>query len=274
MHILNSARSILRHGAHWLLRRKSFVRTVGPAKGFRLYPGPSGALMLDALNLGSMVKPTAEQRFLENLPPLPGGVIFDVGGFIGELTLAFARKVGPSGTIITFEPNPVNLEAIRRNVALNETCPVLLVPAGVGRSPALVELVYQAGSTATGSFDADIQATLKHVPVQRCVVQVDSLDSWIRVRSLPRPDMVKIDVEGLELDVLYGMEETVATAAPALYIELHGVGRPAKRRNAEAVLEWLRQHRYRVYHVESAQYVVPPLPAEVVCGHLYATKEP
>lgn len=274
MRILNSAVSLLRQGAHSLLVRRAFKRSVGPAKGFRLYPGPSGVMMLDALGFGRLVKPTAEYLFLENLPAIPGGVVYDIGGFIGELTLAFARKVGSTGTVVTFEPNPLNQEAIRRNLNLNSTCPVTLIPAGVGSGPATLELVFQAGSTATGSLSPDIQSALKQIPVQRCTVQVDSLDHWVQAYSLPLPNLVKIDVEGLEQAVLSGMEGTVAASSPALYIELHGVGRPAKQRNAEAVVCWLQQHGYSVFHVESARVVTTPLPSDVFSGHLYATKAP
>jgi hypothetical protein len=83
---------------------------------------------------------------------------------------------------------------------------------------------------------------------------------------------VKIDVEGLELDVLRGMRRTLAESAPELFVELHGAGPERKTANSAAVAELLLEAGYRVLHVETGAAVVEPAesPPE---GHLSAVVE-
>ena len=53
-------------------------------------------------------------------------------------------------------------------------------------------------------------------------VPMNWIDREISESSLPEPDIVKIDVEGVELDVLHGMTETIARRKPRLFVEIHG----------------------------------------------------
>ena len=49
----------------------------------------------------------------------PGMVVYDVGAHIGQYALFFAKRVGPGGRVLSFEPNPDIFEQLKRNVALN-----------------------------------------------------------------------------------------------------------------------------------------------------------
>ena len=77
---------------------------------------------------------TSEEVFLENLS-WTGTTVYDVGGFEGIMSLFFARCVGPTGRLITFEPNPANYAAIVANVALNGFAHVDVRPIAVGAAP-------------------------------------------------------------------------------------------------------------------------------------------
>jgi len=133
-------------------------------------------------------------------------------------------------------------------------------------------LVYDPTGTATGTLDAAIQDSMADRALKRCNVEVDSLDNLVSRYSLPPPHLVKIDVEGLELDVLKGMANLVSAHQPMLYIELHGVGPEGKRRNAQAVISWLTMRGYSLYHVESGQKVSEKDEPGVISGHLVASQ--
>jgi hypothetical protein len=81
---------------------------------------------------------------------------------------------------------------------------------------------------------------------------------------------VKIDVEGLELAVLRGMERTLARRAPDLLIEIHGADRTAKLINVTAVLGFLRAHGYESHHIELDRAVDEQSAALATHGHLHA----
>ena len=100
-------------------------------------------------------------------------------------------------------------------------------------------------------------------------IQVVSLDEDRMMERLPDPTFVKIDVEGLELDVLRGMPAPLRTARPALYIEMHGATMNEKRDNARAVVELLVNSGYAMQHVESGRRLTVSNSALGAQGHLY-----
>lgn len=70
-------------------------------------------------------------------------------------------------------------------------------------------------------------------------VEVDCLDNQIESRNLPKPDFIKINVEGLEYDVPLGMSETIKKFHPAFFIEMHGATLEKKTENATNIVNFL-----------------------------------
>lgn len=214
---------------------------------------------------------TAEESFLEQLN-LDGATVFDVGGYEGIFTLFFARKVGAGGRVVTFEPNPSNAARIAENVRLNGFPRVELRQIALGARPGRAALVFPADETARGSLEPRIADQIRAESGVRTVdVEVDTLDRQI-ASGLPDPDFVKLDVEGLELDVLRGMADVMTRRHPHLYIELHGADARLKLENLTAVTAVLWSHGYAVRHVESGRVLrgTDDLPT-AIRGHLYCT---
>jgi len=148
-----------------------------------------------------------------NVAAQPGDVVLDVGGCWGDTALYFARLVGPKGKVFTFEFDPENLEILRTNLALN--------PELAGR----IEVVEHALWSRTGD-------ALEFVPLGRMTavrrpddraaasLRVDTvtLDDFLEQKQVERVDFIKMDVEGAELDVIAGAQETISRMAPKLGI--------------------------------------------------------
>jgi FkbM family methyltransferase len=138
---------------------------------------------------------TPEERFLMSLE-LKGKTIYDIGGHIGFLTLFFARSVGNTGKVITFEPNPESCAKLQENVRLNNFVNVEIKGIGLGKKREKRALAVRREEPATGSMEENIQSKiLKEKWTKTFQVEIDSLDSQIELNSLPKPDFVKIDVE-------------------------------------------------------------------------------
>jgi FkbM family methyltransferase len=139
----------------------------------------------------------------------PGDWVVDVGANLGTHTLFFARQVGPSGRVVAFEPQRIVFQALCANMALNSVANVLCQPYAVGAEPGEIgvpALDYghenNFGGLTLGGAEGD------RVPV----LTLDSLE-------LPACRLIKIDVEGMERDVLAGAIETIARHRPLLYVE-------------------------------------------------------
>jgi FkbM family methyltransferase len=162
----------------------------------------------------------------------PGQVVLDIGANIGAHTLCFAQLVGPSGAVLAFEPQRIVFQMLCGNMALNAVTNVFANHLALGREvgTVLVPVLDYAqpgnyGGLALGSFASGERVS---------VVPLDSLD-------LPRCDFIKIDVEGMERDVLEGAARTIERFQPTLYVEND------RAEHSQALIAHLLGIGYRLY---------------------------
>jgi FkbM family methyltransferase len=149
-------------------------------------------------------------RFLE-AHNTEGWTCLDVGANVGAITLALAKFVGPAGKVYAFEPGPPNQQRLRANLALN---PKLLArtevfACGIGERPG--ELWWAEEEGNPGNALLSDKGTHK--------IPVITLDAFLGERPLSTVDFVKIDVEGMELQVMRGAGELLRGFRPAVYFE-------------------------------------------------------
>jgi len=154
-----------------------------------------------------------------------GAVCVDVGAHVGYYTLLAAKLVGPGGKVYAFEPSPRVYRALEQNLARNDVTNVtaLNVAAGAGCSTGtLYELA--EGSSGNSSLsprllDSPHGGTAdEYVSVE---VEICAADSRVPPEELTRVRMIKIDVEGYEVEALRGVERILAAGSPiAVIVEL------------------------------------------------------
>lgn len=144
----------------------------------------------------------------------PGDLALDVGANIGVHTLAMARIVGPTGFVLAFEPQRLVFQTLCANMALNSLDNVHCVNAGVSDRPGRLS-VSDPDPTSPNNFGGVEVSMLDVAPRAAPVPQV-TLDDFLDVASLK---FVKIDVEGMEAQVLRGARRTLDRFKPVLYVE-------------------------------------------------------
>jgi FkbM family methyltransferase len=144
-----------------------------------------------------------------------GGTLWDVGANVGFFALLGARLAGPTGRVVAWEPVAA-VAAHAREAALRSGLAVEVREAAVGAASGEQELLV-AGDASWSHLAARGNAA----GATRTRVQVTTLDAELGAGT-PPPDVVKLDVEGSEGDVLRGAAGLLATARPALVVELHG----------------------------------------------------
>jgi len=150
----------------------------------------------------------------------PGAVVYDLGGAVGYYTVIAARKVGPTGRVIAFEPLPANQEHLRHNVALNDFTHVECLGIAVGETAGRAQL--QLGRAHTQGRLAELPGTPASVGVGTIDVEVAAIDDLIGAGRIPPPSVMKIDIEGAEVEALRGAAATLRDHRPALLMEMHG----------------------------------------------------
>ena len=140
-----------------------------------------------------------------------GWTCFDVGANVGAITMALAKLTGPDGRIYAFEPGPPNLRRLRDNLNLNPDLSkrVEMIAAGVGRTPGELYWAEEKGNPGNALLGKTGTHETKIIP----------LDDFVREHAITKLDFVKIDVEGMELDVMHGAAETLRRFHPMLYFE-------------------------------------------------------
>ena len=194
-----------------------------------------------------------EEQFLCNLD-LKEKIIYDVGSHIGILTIFFAKKCG-GGRVISFEPNPETYLQLQNNVQLNQVNNVEILSMGIGDKQEIKTLAVRKYYPGSGSMEDDIKSDILREKYKTFQVEVDTLDNCIEKKDLPKPDLIKIDIEGMEYNALLGMAETLSKYKPLLYIEIHGSNERNKIENIQKIVKFIESHDYSIYHVESKQKI-------------------
>ena len=179
-----------------------------------------------------------------------GGVVLDIGANIGAAAFYLAAKVGPTGRVVAYEPDEVNLEIFRRNLEANGSPQQIeLVPKGVFDREDTLE--FFAGGNYTSSLLKTNYVTGDAEKYHVVRIPVTTLDSETTRLGLSRLDFVKMDVEGAEVAALKGARQTLERFHPTIIVETHVVNQVS---TASEVERLLRELGYRHFtHQNTAE---------------------
>lgn len=147
----------------------------------------------------------------------PGGTFLDVGAHIGYFSVLASRLVGPQGRVVAFEPTPRTAALTRRNLAPYPQARVVGMAAW-NRRETLTFNDFGWAHSAYNSFTAP-RLSGQAVTATPLTVPATDLDSYIEENGLI-PSLIKIDAESAEMQVLQGLERTMARHGPILSIEV------------------------------------------------------
>lgn len=169
----------------------------------------------------------------------PGQVFYDIGANAGFYTLLASRLVGSEGHVVAVEPLPRNLHYLRRHLTLNKTDNVTVVDAAAASVPGYAR------------FDAKPTPSMGRLsPQGGLVVRTFRLEALLD-DGLPPPDVIKMDIEGGEVDALKGAEGLLGigrATRPTIFLATHG---PSVHQEACELLD-------------DFGYVIEPLDAQLI----------
>lgn len=165
----------------------------------------------------------------------PGDLVVDAGAHIGTHTIAFAKAVGDKGHVLACEPQLWANYYLCANVALNalDNVTALRVCLGASRDRVTIARLDQRARQNFGALPIGGEGD---------TVDVVPLDSF----NLPACRLIKLDVEGAEIDVLRGAENTIARLRPIVFMEAN--------KNTRETIEFLLRHSYQLHWFSAPFY--------------------
>ncbi|MEQ9696125.1 FkbM family methyltransferase [Shimia sp. SDUM112013] len=164
-----------------------------------------------------------------------GGFVAEIGANIGVHTVPLAKHVGPSGFVHAVEPQPLVFQMLCGNLALNGLTNVDARNLGCGAKPGEVRFP-DIDYSVPGNYGGIGLDQFKETDGRRSV-QIQPFDTF----GCTRLDLLKIDVEGMETDVLRGAENTIRACRPVLYVEND---RPE---NSSVLIRYIQRQNYRIW---------------------------
>ena len=140
----------------------------------------------------------------------PDDVFLDIGANIGIYTIFAARRLGDGGAVAAVEPHLVNATRLLQNVRANELEDrVSVLTCALADASGFTDFNYRDWGAGTSNSqlgrcrDSRGQA---YEPAARELKAVTTVDALIAAGVIRRPQLIKIDVDGLELPILAGMQ--------------------------------------------------------------------
>ncbi len=136
-------------------------------------------------------------------------IVLDIGANVGAQTLFFAKKVGPEGSVLAFEPQRLVFQTLCGNMAINSITNVHCWNTAVGarQGQILVPRIDHERTIDLSAVEVGTAATGDRVPV----IAIDDM-------NLPRCDVMRIAAPGMESAILQGAASLLGRVKPILYI--------------------------------------------------------
>lgn len=182
--------------------------------------------------------PTYEKH-LRKFFDLKEGVFIDVGANLGKYTIMMARRFKDKGLVIGIEPEHHTLELLRKNIKINKLKNVFVVGKACSSKNGK-STFYLEGTTYSGGTHS-LKKDKHHVGKTR--IDVETLDSIVSRLKIKRVDLIKIDVEGSEIDVLKGAQKILRTYHPKIICE------SLNKESEEGIAKILKKFKYNVKRI-------------------------
>ncbi|MCP4668937.1 MAG: FkbM family methyltransferase [Deltaproteobacteria bacterium] len=144
-----------------------------------------------------------------------GDIVLDLGANIGYYALLESKLVGKTGLIYAVEPSPKTFQILKENVHLNGISTIKLFNLAMGDFVGKAQMHISKHLNLSRMSHSQLDENNgKTISVDMCTV-----DEFFKDRTYP--DLIRMDVEGYEIQIFRGMREIMAKRSPDIFIELH-----------------------------------------------------
>lgn len=220
----------------------------GPARGLKF--------KLDLVNRkeGAYFVGYYDKNILEIISKIikPGWIIWDCGTYLGFYTVFFSKLVGTEGFVVGIEPDISNLNRTLHNLRINRINNFKLLNfaiSGVNNKRKFI-LSYNTNSHIQGTYVGGNQNEYSEIEEYDKEIEVETrnLNYLIKINDVPAPNLIKLDIEGAELEVFKNDIDFINDLKPLLIVELHNP------ECDEALWEFSVKHNYALYSLQNKYF--------------------
>jgi len=176
-----------------------------------------------------------------------GVLAIDCGANLGVHTIEWAKRMTEWGSVIAIEAQERIYYALAGNIAINNCFNARAIHSAAARQKGTMKIPSADHTTAASFGSLELKKRDQTEFIGQAIdysdaklVEVDTIS--IDAMTVPRLDMIKIDVEGMELDVLEGAARSIADHRPILSVEL-------VKTDQEKLQSWLRTRGYTAFKI-------------------------
>lgn len=200
---------------------------------------------------GSYELPTV--RFIRSVLR-SGDTALDIGAQIGYLSLAMATSPVKQLRIVSFEPESHNIERLRTNVALNPGVNVTIVEKAASNVNGMLRLYlshdHNSGTHSTIANGINVSSDFVEIPSV-------TLDTYASENDIPNLRLMKIDVEGGELEVIKGASRVLRELRPIIVMEMSDALQAARGFTTPEFKKMLAADGYRSFTINDSGTLKP-----------------
>lgn len=147
------------------------------------------------------------EGYLQQYRPKPGDITINAGGYHGYFAIYLARKVGPTGHVYCFEPDPINASVIKKNIEHNKLKNITLIVKGLSNKNGIAPFEIRGSSSR-------ISSGINTLKIRTC-----RLDDEMRHHNVKSVNFISMDIEGSELNAIAGARQIVKNS-PGVHIAI------------------------------------------------------
>lgn len=166
--------------------------------------GIENTLITNGIKLLKKYKPEQNESY----------TVFDVGANFGYLSLVWNQTISKNGSIYAFEPHPIIYNSLQKSVHLNNISNLHLINKAVGDKEG--EMKLHLSNTTSNTLK---EVATKSKATKKVTIEVISIDEFMSTKPNLTIDLLKIDVDGIELKILKGAKNTILKYKPIIIVE-------------------------------------------------------
>jgi len=187
--------------------------------------------------VGSACEPVVRKEIV-----LKEGVAMDIGANCGMFTIPLAKMLGKKGRVVSIEPDKKNIKLLKKNVELNNLTNVDVVEKGTYSKKG--EMTFYLDDFGTGGH-----SLLKSNVAKKETIPIDTIDNILKNLKINHVDLIKIDVEGVEIEAFKGAKKILKKSHPKIIFEA------LSEKKRDEIYEFLSQYDYKIKQITDCNYV-------------------